>query len=198
MVIGASDEQRATAEERVGPQELRVGAFLQARIVLLNLVAALLVVQEEREVRVEIEERTRDEAVEFKDRAFKRLFFEIDAEDSAPHAPAVVRVDEAEPVEPSRCDLVERNLARRGEIIAAEVEFESERPGRFGPAQITNVIAGAIVALVKATGVLRPSTGFTARGRCHKLRQMRCRIFGHTGARWLRGVNDELIGRFGR
>lgn len=30
VVIGAGDEQRAAAEERVGPQELRVGAFLQA------------------------------------------------------------------------------------------------------------------------------------------------------------------------
>src|SRR4029450_11738907 len=68
VVIGAGDEQRATAEEFIRPQELRVRAFLQARIVLLNLIAVRFVVQEERKVRVEVEERTGDETVEFKHR----------------------------------------------------------------------------------------------------------------------------------
>src|SRR5215468_11761973 len=112
---------------------------------LLNLIAVHPVFQKEREVGVEIEERTRDETVEFKDRAFARLFFEIDAEDPAARAPAARGINEAEPVEPSRRDFIERNLARRGEIVAAQIEFESKRPGL---AQIADVIAGDVVALV--------------------------------------------------
>src|SRR5262245_28307785 len=112
---------------------------------LLNLIAVRFVVQEEREVGVEVEERTRDETVEFKDRTAARLFFEIGAEDPAAHTPAVVRVNEAETVEASRRDFVERNLARRDEIVAAQIEFE---PERFGLAQVADVIAGDIVAFV--------------------------------------------------
>ncbi|HEX6623446.1 MAG TPA: hypothetical protein VF064_07015 [Pyrinomonadaceae bacterium] len=50
--------------EFVGPQILRVRALLQTRVVLLNLVAARLVVEEESEIRVEVEERAGGEAVE--------------------------------------------------------------------------------------------------------------------------------------
>src|SRR5215813_6699546 len=42
------------------------------------------------------------------------------------------------------------------------------------------------------------SIGFTAHGRGDRLRQMRGSVFGHAVTRRLRGVYDELIGRFGR
>ena len=90
---------------------MRVYALLQARIVLLDFIAEGLIGQEEGEIRPEIEHRAPQETVYLEDAPVRQIPPVVGAENPGPHAPAVLRINEAEAIQPSLKDFVERNLS---------------------------------------------------------------------------------------
>jgi len=113
--------------------------------VLLDFIAERFIGQEEREVRPEIKPRAREKSVHLEDIAAGQILPVVGAEDSGPDAPAVLRVNEAEAIQHPRSDLVERNLSGRKEVVASEVELETELLILIRPA---DVVASDIIALV--------------------------------------------------
>lgn len=126
MEVGAQREHATHAPELLRSQVLDVGAFLQARVVLLNLVAELLVIKEEGEIRPQFEERAREEGVELEHVAGLTLAAEVGAERAVADATAVIGIDEAEAVEATGGHLFDRNLTRREEVVPARAELEAE------------------------------------------------------------------------
>ena len=124
-------------------QVLRVEAFLQPRIVLLEGVAVHRIVQEEREVGVQVEQRPPHESVHFEDTPSVALLAVIDAGGARAHAPAARRIDVSEAVHAPRLHLVQRNLAGRIEVVRPAVEFESDAAVFRSPLR---EVAGDVVA----------------------------------------------------
>ena len=156
--VGAGGEQRLQAGDLVRQLILRVGAFDQARIVLLDGVAVQRVVQEEGEVGEEVEQGPGHEAIHLEHAAVRILLAEVGAAGGAAHAAAIVGVDVAEAVQAAGGDFVQRNLARRVEIVPAGVVLEAEAAPLVEPVRDA---AGQIVARV-AQGRLEGSIGVRA------------------------------------
>ena len=143
--VGAGGEQRLQAGNFVRQLILRVDAFDEARIVLLDSVAVQRVVEEEGEVGEEIEQRPRHEAIHLEHAAVRILLAEVGAAGGAAHAAAIVGVDISEAIQAAGGDFIQRNLARRVEIVPARVVFEANAAPRVEPLGETS---GQIVARV--------------------------------------------------
>ena len=55
--IAAGDKKRPLSKKVEGMKKLGIGAFLQARVMLLNPVTVSLIIQEESKIGIQIEER---------------------------------------------------------------------------------------------------------------------------------------------
>ena len=143
--VGAGGEQRLQACELVRQLILGVGAFDEARIVLLDGVAVQRVVQEEGEVGEKVEQGPGHEAIDLEHAPVRILLAEVGAAGGAAHAAAVVGVDIAEAIEAAGGDFVQRNLTRRVEIVPAGVVLEAYAAPRVEPLCDA---AGEIVARV--------------------------------------------------
>src|SRR5438105_2595689 len=105
---------------------------------LLECIAADGIVQEVSEIRVEVEQRSSEEAIDFEGIAALEVFAVVTRKGSELHSAAIGRIDVAEAVQEASVHQIERELPRRIEIIATEQNSESELLVR---AQIHGVIA---------------------------------------------------------
>src|SRR5262249_27783605 len=153
VIVGAHIQRRPLTRNGVGLQVLRVYAFLQARIVLLDFIAERLVGQEESEIRPEVEHRAPQETVYLEDASVGQILPVVGAENTGPHAPAVLRVDETEAIQHSLKDFVEWNLSKRKEVVVSEVELEAELLILIQP---VGVVARDVITLVVERILERP------------------------------------------
>ena len=105
---------------------LRIAAFLQPGIMLLEGVAVHRIVQKESEVRVQIEQRPAEKAIRLECVAIRPSFAVVARERAELDASAVGGIDVAEAVEQAGVHQIERNLAGRIEIVPPEDEAEPE------------------------------------------------------------------------
>src|SRR5262245_48065712 len=94
--VCARGEQRRASQNPIGMEILSIRAFLIPRVVLLDAVAVDGIVEEEREIRVEIEKRPADEAVNLETVARCHAALVIDAGRSQADASSIAWVDISE------------------------------------------------------------------------------------------------------
>src|SRR5262245_19806744 len=126
-------------------QVLRVEAFLQPRVVLLDSVAMQRVIQEQGEVRVEIEQRPAQESTGFETVAGPEGLPIVHARSTQAYLSTVAWIDISKAGQLSRRDEIERNLAGGEKIIASEIQLH---PDGFTVVELARVAAGQVVALV--------------------------------------------------
>src|SRR6266849_6255935 len=109
-------------------QILDVATFLEPGSVLLKRVGTHRVNQVEREIGVQVEQRTAEEAVHLESvPACKRLAV-VGRERTQFHASTVRGIDVAEAVQQTSVDQILRELAGRREVVAAENEAQADLP----------------------------------------------------------------------
>src|SRR5262245_46505646 len=104
--VGSDRQQRIVAEQTIGMQVLRIDPLLQARVMLLDFISMNRIVQEEGEIRVEIEKRSAHKAIHFQDVSVHKVAFVVSAEGSQANSPAIIGINVAEAVKLTSCDKV--------------------------------------------------------------------------------------------
>lgn len=132
---------------------LEIGALLEARVMLLHCVAVHRIVQEVNEVRIEIEQRARQERVGFPHRAVGLLLPDVTGHCAGADLAAFSWIEEAKTVQQPRIDSVERNLAGRVITVQPAVDLERHRAAFREPAQ---EIAAHVVAPISERLHKRP------------------------------------------
>src|SRR6185369_12926471 len=110
VVVRPNVQRRMLAGNGERFEVLSIYALLQTRIVLLNFVAEVFIGQEESEIRPEVEHRAPQESIYLEDAPIGQILPVICAENPGPHAPAVLRINEAEAIQSSLKNFVQRNL----------------------------------------------------------------------------------------
>ena len=126
-------------------QVLRIEPFLQARVMLLNAVAVLWIIQKKRKVRKQIEKRSTEETVGLETVAGLQCLSVIHAASAYTHAPADARIDEPKPRQTALSHEIERNLTRGEKVIASKIDFETQS---LIVIEMARVVSGEVVALV--------------------------------------------------
>jgi len=110
MEVTPSGKQRLTAEQPVRSEILSIHSLLQARVMLLDLISELRIVQKESEVRKQIKQRATEEPINLEIAARAQLLLVVDTEHAGTNASAIERIDESKPIQPPGSDFIERNL----------------------------------------------------------------------------------------
>jgi hypothetical protein len=88
---------------------------------LLDGISRDWIVQQEREIGIQIEQGSADECIGFECVAARPVEPIVQRRRAGANTAAVSRIDKAEPVEPSGGHLIQRNLSRREEVVTGAV-----------------------------------------------------------------------------
>ena len=126
MKIDTGRERPRNPADFMRMSVLHVRAFLESGIVLPECITVHGVVEEIREVGVEIEKRPSQEAVDFQRVAIRKRLAVIAGERSKFHSAAVGRVHISKPIDHAGRDQIEQDLAGGIKVISPEDEPETD------------------------------------------------------------------------